>query len=315
MEMPTGPGLFYEKSGNSFKIKSMLSSGKPSSLECLEWLQWEQARCPAGAEIRHAFNYGEVKVAGYSVDGFLSIDNDDDTTFTVAYQYYGCYWHFCPNQCRKSRATLADAQEDKRIEGLISREVDRVIIKRSCEWELERQVMPVTYKSPDYCFLGRERNQTIEKKITEELLLENIRTGNFYGMIRADVRTPPNIIAKYEHMNFPLIFRKCLITEDMLGPKMKELANIGKKEFPKETRTLTWNASDIILTTPTVKQYLQLGMEISGIQWAVEYKPTKPFTNFVEGMVRIRIDAEKTGNKPRGERAKFCLNSCVGRFG
>ena len=315
MDMPTGPGLYYEKSGNSFKIKSMLASGRPSSLECLEWLQWEQARCPHDGVIQHAFNYGEKNIAGHNVDGFLELKNPDGSNYTVAYQYYGCYWHFCPNQCTKSKATHKDGLEDKRIEGLISREVDYLIVKRSCEWKLERQVMPLGYKSPDFCFLGRERDQPDETKITEDLILENIRNGKFFGMIRADVQTPPDVIEKYEHLNFPLIFRKCVITEDMLGEKMKNLAKVGKKDFPKETRTLTWNAADLILTTPTVKQYLELGMVISNITWAVEYKPTKPFTNFVDGMVQVRIDAEKTGNKPLGERAKFCLNSCVGRFG
>ena len=129
------------------------------------------------------------------------------------------------------------------------------------------------------------------------------------------MKTPPEVVKKYENLNFPMIFRKLTVTEDMLSEKMKELAKIGKKDFPAETRSLTWNATDIILTTPTVQFYQQLGMEISELRWAAEFKPTEPFTNFVDGMVQVRINAKKNDNKPLGERAKFCLNSCVGRFG
>ena len=317
--MPTGPGLYYQKIGNHFKIKSMLATGKASSLECLEWLQWEQARCPhKDVVIQNAFNFGEKTVAGHSLDGYLEIKRNGDVVFTVGYQYFGCYWHFCPNRCevsKKSKATLADGQKDARICEEIRRKVNRLIIKRSCEWMIEREALPVSYKSPDYCFLGRTEDQVGDTKITEKMILQKIASGDFYGMIRADVSTPPEIIAKYEHLNFPFIFRKCVITEEMLSPKMKEMAKMSGKDFPKETRTLTWNAKDIVLTTPTVQQYLELEMQVSNIQWAVEYKPTRPFEKFVDGMVKTRIKAHEEDNIPLGERAKFCLNSCVGRFG
>lgn len=101
----------------------------------------------------------------------------------------------------------------------------------------------------------------------------------------------------------------------MLAPKLRNLANVTGKKFPIETRTLVWNAEDIILTTSAVEFYMTLGMKFSNIRWAAQYYPSEPFTDFVDGMVKIRIEAEKTNNKLLGDRAKFCLNSCVGRFG
>ena len=159
-----------------------------------------------------------------------------------------------------------------------------------------------------FCFLN-------EEKVTEEKIIAKIRDGQFYGLIRADVTTPPEVIAELEHLNFPFIFRKCEATEEMLSPNMQRLARECKKTFPKETRTLTWNAEDLILTTTMVDFYLKLGMIVSNIRWAVQYYPSKPFEDFVDGMVKIRIEALKTDNAPLGDRAKFCLNSCVGRFG
>ena len=282
----------------------MLESGKSGSMESLEWLQWHQARCTQGV-IKHAYNFGEVSVAGHKVDGYVEIKSGQ-SVWKCAFQYMGCYWHYCRWQCRKSRATIEDAIKDQQVLAQISQEVDEVIVTTSCEWAAEKRRFKL--QSPDYCFLG-------QKVISEDEIFSQIHAGNFYGIIRCDVHTPPSVISEYEHLNFPFIFRKMHVTEEMLSESMKNLAKKVKKEFPAETRTLTWNAQDIVLTTPTVQFYMQLGMKISNLRWAVQYKRSEPFKKFVKGMVDIRIDAKKTGNNPLGERAKFCLNSCVGRFG
>ena len=288
----------------------MLESGKPGSIESLEWLQWQQARCPYNVVIKHAYNYGEQTVAGHKVDGYVEIEHEEEDgekwTQKIAFQYMGCYWHFCRWQCQKSRATIEDAIKDHRILGQIESEVDELVVTTSCEWKAEKKRF--NWTPPHYSLLG-------QNKVTEANIIEKIRAEKFYGIVRLDVHTPPSVIAEYEHLNFPLIFRKLSVSEDMLSDKMRQLAKESHKKFPDETRTLTWNATDIVLTTPTILFYLGLGMEISNVRWAAEFYPSQPFHKFVTGMVKIRIDAKKTDNKPLGERAKFCLNSCVGRFG
>lgn len=52
-------------------MHSMLTTGKKASMECLEWLEYEAARCPAKMTIKHAYNFGEVQVAGHFVDGYV----------------------------------------------------------------------------------------------------------------------------------------------------------------------------------------------------------------------------------------------------
>ena len=42
------------------------------------------------ANIRYACNGGEVKIGPYTVDGY------DEASRTV-YEFYGCYWHGCPD--------------------------------------------------------------------------------------------------------------------------------------------------------------------------------------------------------------------------
>ena len=288
----------------------MLQSGKKASKQALEWLEFMQARSPYPKDrvIKHAFNFGEQKVAGYYVDGLMEVPNPDGTMYKIAFEYQGCHWHFCPDQCCKSRATLEDGREDERRFYKIEQAVDKLIRIRSCEWEQMRKIWLPRFEFRHFCFLN-------EENVTEDKIITKIREGKFYGLVRADVNTPPEVIKELEHLNFPFIFRKCEVTEEMLSPTMQRLARESKKTFPKETRTLTWNAEDLILTTTMVDFYLKLGMCVSNIKWAVQYYPSKPFEDFVEGMVKIRIDALKTNNAPLGDRAKFCLNSCVGRFG
>ena len=313
MQMPTGPGFMYLKNKDNFEVKSMLQSGKTASRQALEWMEYELWRCPYPKKIlKHAYNYGEQKVAGYFVDGLLTVYNDDGTTYTVAYEFLGCHWHFCPKNCCKTSKTVEDGQEDQRRLWKIeqSEEIDRLIVKRSCKWEEERKFWIGKFESEHFCFLN-------ERKISERLILNWIKDDKFFGLVRADVSTPPEVIKEFEHLNFPFIFRKFTVTADMLSETVGRLAKENGKDFPKETRTLTWNAKDIILTTPLIQFYTEIGMKVSNIRWAVQYVPSEPFINFVNKMVdqRIKANSGDKPNKPLGDRAKFCLNSCVGRFG
>lgn len=86
--MPTGPGLLYEKQGSYFKISSMHACEQKSSLMAVEWLEYENSRCPFKAQIKHALNGGEVKINGYYVDGYIEICREDGSLYKVGYQFF-----------------------------------------------------------------------------------------------------------------------------------------------------------------------------------------------------------------------------------
>ena len=65
----------------------MHQSGKKSSLEAIEWLEYENSRSPYPNKIEHALNGGEKQVAGYFVDGFLELTNPDGLPYTFAFEY------------------------------------------------------------------------------------------------------------------------------------------------------------------------------------------------------------------------------------
>ena len=64
-------------------------------------------------------------------------------------------------------------------------------------------------------------------------------------------------------LNFPPIFQHVEVTQDMLCEKFKQFAQSCNMKFPLEKQlSLTFNANEIILTTPTLKYYLDNGLII-----------------------------------------------------
>ena len=91
--MPSGAGIFYRKNGDHFALKPMLVSGKKVSLESLEWLTYE-SNVNGGIKIIHGLNHGEVKVAGYFVDGFFE-GIIYGKRMKCVWEYNGCRFHDC----------------------------------------------------------------------------------------------------------------------------------------------------------------------------------------------------------------------------
>lgn len=91
--MPTGPGIFFRKSGPNLKMELMLSTGKKTSMEALEWLEYLSSTCPYNSVLEHAYNYGERLVAGYHVDGYVECFPEDYhppmKPYIMAFEYMG----------------------------------------------------------------------------------------------------------------------------------------------------------------------------------------------------------------------------------
>ena len=91
--MPTGPGIFFRRTGKHFSMELMLSCGKKTSVEATEWLEYLSARAPPGAVLEHAYNFGEREVAGHRVDGYIECFPEDShpplKPYTIAFEYMG----------------------------------------------------------------------------------------------------------------------------------------------------------------------------------------------------------------------------------
>ena len=131
--------------------------------------------------------------------------------------------------------------------------------------------------------------------------------------MKVDIFTPVHIQAKYKNINFPFIFGRIEVTPEMLDQKVLNSAKKLNRKFPNTCKSMKYNAKNIILTTPLLKFYLSLGLEVANVHWAMQFlSGQRPFRRFIDEMVKIRISAVGH-NKPLGDRAKFTMNSCIGK--
>ena len=79
------------------------------SQKARHWLVWEARRLGDETRIRHVDNVGEVRVAGFLVDGF------DEATRT-AYEFNGCFYHGCPRCFRYNRDKTSARRTDRSFE-------------------------------------------------------------------------------------------------------------------------------------------------------------------------------------------------------
>ena len=154
-ELPTGPGLFLRRKHNStnFKLHGMLRTGKKSSMEALEWLEFLQSSNIYKGRILHAYNKGEQKLKGYFVDGFLSIKNEAGDDYIYAFDYNGCYWHDCPHKCMVSRQSEEEIASEKERTEILKAAADEYIVMTSCKWMEFRKNRSI--QSIDYPFVGQ----------------------------------------------------------------------------------------------------------------------------------------------------------------
>ena len=260
--------------------------------------------------IQHAFNLGEKKIGNFFLDGYVEWGSGEDQV-KIGFEFYGCRFHRCPLNCGiESVQTDEEFIRQKEREAFLEQNLFSLKTIQGCEWKAQKAAIleqERRIKSKITPFLGLEF-------VTEKQILNAVRVGTFYGICRVDIETPVEIIKKYESMNFPLIFNNVEIPEEFFSPDVREDAIRRGVKFPVKQKTLIWNSKGYIGCTPLLKFYMELGMKISNLQWALQYEKSEPFKDFVSSMVKERINATDLKNGPRGDRAKLVLNSAVGKY-
>ena len=92
-------------------------STPPQSRVAREWLSFENAQLLASAagseaggdRIRHGFNGGEHRVAGFLVDGY-------DPVHRVVYEFNGCFFHGCPTCFPRQRHSVTRYRSDRSLQ-------------------------------------------------------------------------------------------------------------------------------------------------------------------------------------------------------
>ena len=273
------------------------------SLQSLQWLTFLQENDSrlinaAGerVQLEHKFFRGEKRIDNWYVDGYACVDGKE-----LFYEFLGCYFH---RGCKNSRCSNFDPSgidevfERKKIE---LAEHGEVITMRGCHWE--EKIRKIKWQKTNI-FPDVYNVFSNEKKI-----LKGIEEDNLFGFLVADVSTPPEVLEKILPLNFPPIIHRGSIDDTMTSEYMQARCEAKNKKLPQETLIQTYNAKQIMMYSPTVQFYLQLGLEISNVTKFIQFLPTRPLKSFVEKITNGRINAVKSGNDSLGTAYKIIGNS------
>ena len=305
--MPNGAGYCYEKKDNGlFDFEPMVSTAG-WSYESLNWLNFMESQSPfrtseKQVRIRHALNGGEVEVTVnsrvYRVDGYADIDGKE-----YYLEFDGCRYH--DHDCKTSQeSNLKKKCDTQRNNDLRSR--GQLIQIYECEWLQIKAKM--NFINTISCFFAR-------KDISEQDILSAVRSGEFYGIIRVDIKSPQAVIDHFMKVKFPPIFAHISIEEEMVGPEMRsQLKNRGCKYPLNDQLTLVFNRDQYVLTTDLAMFYMQKGMKLSNLTLAIEYTKSQPLKKFIDTVTSKRIEATMTGDTNLQNTWKLVSNSCYGRL-
>lgn len=273
------------------------------SLPALQWLVHVQENdirlneeSGRRVTLQHKYFRGEKSFAGWDIDGFAEVDDK-----LLFYEFLGCFFHKgCSNSmCKYYNPVEIDERFERKKRELS--EYGQVITMRECIWNKKLQKIR---KEPSKTFPDIYNVFSNEQKI-----LEKIKENEIFGYIVADVTTPPDILEKILPLNFPPIIQRGEIDKSMTSEYMRERCESRHFKFPQKTLIQTFHGKQILMYTPTVQFYMQIGLKISNVSKFIQFLPTKPLNNFVEKITKGRIDAVKNKNESLGTAYKIIGNS------
>ena len=272
-------GDFEVRLGPQFALEKR--TGKGFSRDSIRWLDIEAKN--RNIHITHLLNSegGEVRIgtSKYRVDGFCAEQN-------LCFEYQGCFYHAC-EQCHADRMndihpyyplTFAQVRERTRRKVEYLEHLGYTVVQK---WE---------------CDFKREHpppKSTQRKTLTEQEILNMVRTGELFGLVKVDIFTPDHLKDRLDE--FPAIFKNCEVGINDVSPLMKRYCESNKK-LTKPTRLLisSHKAENMLLITPLLKYYLELGLQVTKVHYTVHFPDHKPcFQDFANKV----SDARRQGDK------------------
>jgi hypothetical protein len=300
-------GILWMKNKKNFFSKRVMTQG--CSLECLQWLMFEELTSPllqnngVSIKLEHKYFRGEKQIEDYTIDGYTTINGVEHF-----YEYLGCYFHRnCPfSDCKYSGKGIDNIWDFKK-EFLQKRGI--LHIMRGCSWTKEKKRLHLkTFPTPDF-------PQIMSSIGKETEIIQGIASNELFGFAVLDVHCPSPVYESIKWLNFPPIIKRGLITEEMLSPYMTKRCKARNYKLPQKTLIQTFNAKQILLYTPMIRFYLKLGLEISNISQFIQYRPAEVFDDFVDKITTGRIQAKANGNESLESAYKVIGNSGYGKMG
>lgn len=265
--------------------------------------------------IRHKYNKGEVSLGQHSlpVDGFCKSNN-------TVYQFHGCIFHGCQSpRCEIVNGQIRNPINNKLFTDLLQDTLSKenylrqlgyhVVTIWECEWQHIK-------KRSDYIssFVNEMtyREMSERKPMTESEIIDAVRAKRFFGFVECDIHVPPNLRQMFSEM--PPIFKNTSISRNDLSPHMLEFA-IANKLYSQPQKSLIGSmfGKKILLLSTLLQWYLSRGLVVSQVHQIVQFKATKCFQKFGEGICDTRRSGDSDiSKKIIAETAKLTGNVVYG---
>ena len=302
---PATPGIhweFVEKRGGFFSKSSMAPGVSYAQIQWLLFIDEKDERLVkedgSRARLEHAYFRGEYDFHGYKIDGYAEVNGQK-----IFYEFLGCYWHKGCTNC--GRYPGEDPEWIEKSNYL--KRHGTLVSMRECVW-LEKVK---TIRSIETPYLP----QILSKYSNQKTLLDGIRSEKIFGFAVCDVTCPNEVFEKIKSINFPPVIRRGIIDEDLLSPYMAERCRAREYKMPQKTLIQTYNGQQLLLYTPVIKFYMDLGLEISNITKFIQFKAARPLEPFVKKITEGRIEACENDNAPLELAYKIIGNSGYGKLG
>ena len=155
-------------------------------------------------------------------------------------------------------------------------------------------------------------NFPYQRPLSEERLLQKIKSRKLYGYVQCDLKIPVHLKACFA--NFPPIFINTVVSRNDIGDLMKEYAE--KEEIMSQPRRMlisSFHLKNGTIITPLLLYYLHLGLECTKFYRFVQYTPKKCFNSFVQSAVNARRQRDENLNPSLvAETMKLLANSSYG---
>ena len=233
------------------------------SLGAIEWLEAESKS--RGVKIVHKLNScGEIIIGArkLAVDGFLAAEN-------TIFEFHGCYYH-AHETCNATRMdethpyygkTFAEVREFTREKIVYFKQLGYTVFEKwECEWRKET-IRPTAHVDPT--------------KLSQSQILDMVRDGSLFGLVKVDIHTPDWLRSRLAE--FPPIFKNCEVSKSDIGQFMGDYCEkAGALKKPSRLLISSFHADRVLLVTPLLKYYLQLGLVVTKVHFTVHFPEHKP---------------------------------------
>ena len=123
-------------------------------------------------------------------------------------------------------------------------------------------------------------------------IISGVLSEEIFGLVKCNIRVPDHFIEYFSE--FPPIFKNAEIKLEDVGEHMqKHCEKLGRKRGVKRSLISSMRGDGIILLTPLLKRYLELGLVVTDIELVIEYNDKAVFEWFQDKVCDDRRRADK----------------------